>query len=149
MLLHGMAFPIHLVFQHSTGSVSRYPSPEMHRMHLLSRHGPVSRPANASAGYYKQYTIASGRHSCRTHRPSLYGTFRVDVSLLYIKQLYTPPGVSRCQPPNSLHKMLIDNVSSQHTSVRLSFPFAFGSGSLTLGTDLLTKFKLRHTPRFH
>ena len=34
------------------------------------------------------------------------GTLRsYGVSLLYIKQPYTPPGVSRCQPPNSLHNL--------------------------------------------
>ncbi len=149
MLLYGMAFPILLVFSTLPGLSPDIPAQERTERIPFPGTDLFYRPANASAGYYKQYTIASDRHSCRTHRPSLHGTFRADVSLLYIKQPYTLPGVSRCQPPNSLHKMLIDNTSIQHTSVRLSSPFAFGSGSLTLGTDLFTKFKLRHTPRFH
>ena len=149
MPLCGMAFP-RLWCPASYRAYPRYPSPGMQRLHPLSRHGSVLDPPMQAPGI---------RSNIQSHPAAIYAG-RTDhslsrypqsgVSLLYIKQLYTLPCVSRCQPPNSLHKMLIDlSTSSQHTSVRLSSPFAFGSSSLTLGTDLLTKFTLRHTARFH
>ena len=62
--------------------------------------------ANANAGYYKQYTIASSLFNikmtnvCQMPRPHALSVpaDRCGVSLLYIKQLHTPPGVSCCQP---------------------------------------------------
>ena len=62
--------------------------------------------ANANAGYYKQYTIASSlfnrktTNACQMPRPHALSVSadRCGVSLLYIKQLHTPPGVSCCQP---------------------------------------------------
>jgi len=47
---------------------------------------------------------------CQDHQPSCEAICQMrssGVSLLYIKQLYTLPGVSRCQPPNSFHKPAI------------------------------------------
>lgn len=62
--------------------------------------------ANANAGYYKQYTIASSLFNIKItnvcQMPRLHALSvpadRCDVSLLYIKQLHTPPGMSCCQP---------------------------------------------------
>ena len=55
--------------------------------------------ANANAGYYKQYTIASSLFNIKMtnvcQMPRLHALSvpanRCDVSLLYIKQLHTPP----------------------------------------------------------
>ena len=138
MPLHGMAFPILLVFSTLPGLSPDIPAQECTERIPFPGTDLFYRPANASAGYYKQYTIASDRHSCRTHRPSLHGTFRADVSLLYIKQPYTLPGVSRCQPPNSLHKITMD--------VRLT---KLEKTSLSSPNRLHTKFKLRLTACFH
>ena len=85
--------------------------------------------ANANAGYYKQYTIASSLFNTKMtnvcQMPRLHALSvpadRCDVSLLYIKQLHTPPGVSCCQP----HSTRFDNPSP----------------SLLIG--FLTKFVLR------
>ena len=68
--------------------------------------------ANANAGYYKQYTIASSLFNRKTtnvcQMPRLHALSvpadRCDVSLLYIKQLHTPPGVSCCQPLDNCTK---------------------------------------------
>ena len=66
---------------------------------------------------------------------------------LYMKQLCTRLvccAVSRLNHAARFPFIFTGKRASIHcTSVRLSSPFAFGSGSLTLGTDLLTKFKLR------
>ena len=72
---------------------------------------------------------------------------------LYMKQLCTRlvcRAVSRLNHAARFPIIPIGKRASiRCTSVRLSSPFAFGSGSLTLGTDLLTKFKLRLPACFH
>ncbi len=94
--------------------------------------------ANANAGYYKQYTIASSLFNrkttnvCQMPRPHALSVpaDRCGVSLLYIKQLHTPPGVSCCQPLDIAQ-------TSVHHSTRLDKT----SPSLLMG--FLTKFVLR------
>ena len=93
--------------------------------------------ANANAGYYKQYTIASSLFNIKMtnvcQMPRLHALSvpadRCDVSLLYIKQLHTPPGVSCCQPLD-LHILM-------HLSTKLE------KTSLSLQMGFLTKFMLR------
>ena len=93
--------------------------------------------ANANAGYYKQYTIASSlfnrktTNACQMPRPHALSVpaDRCGVSLLYIKQLYTPPGVSCCQPL-FLHILM-------HLLTKLE------KTSLSLRMGFLTKFMLR------
>ena len=43
--------------RHPTRTISRYPSPGMHDAHPFPARIRI-KPANASAGYYKQYTTA-------------------------------------------------------------------------------------------
>ena len=96
--------------------------------------------ANANAGYYKQYTIASSLFHIKMtnvcQMPRLHALSvpadRCDVSLLYIKQLYTPPGVSCCQPLDNYTYFVI-----VHPSTKLEKT----SPSLRMG--FLTKFVLR------
>ena len=86
--------------------------------------------ANANAGYYKQYTIASSlfnrktTNACQMPRPHALSVpaDRCGVSLLYIKQLHTPPGVSCCQPL-FLHILMHLLTKLEKTSLR---PKAFG-----------------------
>ena len=93
--------------------------------------------ANANAGYYKQYTIASSIFNIKMtnvcQMPRLHALSvpanRCDVSLLYIKQLHTPPGVSCCQPL-FLHILM-------HLLTKLE------KTSLSLRMGFLTKFMLR------
>lgn len=93
--------------------------------------------ANANAGYYKQYTIASSlfnrktTNACQMPRPHALSVpaDRCGVSLLYIKQLHTPPGVSCCQPL-FLHILM-------HLLTKLE------KTSLSLRMGFLTKFMLR------
>ena len=93
--------------------------------------------ANANAGYYKQYTIASSlfnrktTNACQMPRPHALSVpaDRCGVSLLYIKQLQTPPGVSCCQPL-FLHILM-------HLLTKLE------KTSLSLRMGFLTKFMLR------
>ena len=93
--------------------------------------------ANANAGYYKQYTIASSLFNTKMtnvcQMPRLHALSvpadRCDVSLLYIKQLHTPPGVSCCQPL-FLHILI-------HLLTKLE------KTSLSLRMGFLTKFMLR------
>jgi hypothetical protein len=93
--------------------------------------------ANANAGYYKQYTIASSlfnrktTNACQMPRPHALSVpaDRCGVSLLYIKQLHTHPGVSCCQPL-FLHILM-------HLLTKLE------KTSLSLRMGFLTKFMLR------
>ena len=95
--------------------------------------------ANANAGYYKQYTIASSLFNIKMtnvcQMPRLHALSvpadRCDVSLLYIKQLHTPPGVSCCQP--------LDNCTKHQ--YQHSTRYDNTSPSLLIG--FLTKFVLR------
>ena len=109
----------HLVFVHPTGvSSSRYPSPGASVTHALSRHGSsLQAPPMQTPG------IRSNIQKCQTTRPAV-PVYRCGVSLLYIKQLYTLPSVSRCQPPKSCRTLSIlficKRASIRYTSVRLS-----------------------------
>ena len=85
----------------------RYPSPGMYGNYIpFPGTDHILSSANANAGYYKQYTIASSLFNIKMtnvcQMPRLHAlpvpADRCDVSLLYIKQLHTPPGVSCCQP---------------------------------------------------
>ena len=141
----------------------------------FSRHGfHIIR--HASAGYFKQYTTAFSitypiRRKCTEHSFCRYLRAETVHPYLYIKQLYTPPGVSCCQPPTSCRPPSIlfagRRASILHSSVRLSSPFVLlrkmtlryaqsiylptrleitspsTQASLTLGTGFLTKFELR------
>lgn len=74
--------------------------------HALSRHGYLLSSANAMPGIRSNIQVHSlfvCRQSCRECQitRSAVPVYRCGVSLLYIKQLYTLPCVSRCQPPKS------------------------------------------------
>ena len=55
--------------RHPTRTISRYPSPGMHDAHPFPARIRI-KPANASAGYYKQYTTAfvTGNSLCKKIR---------------------------------------------------------------------------------
>ena len=116
-----------LVFVHPTGvSSSRYPSPGASVTHALSRHGSsLQAPPMQTPG------IRSNIQKCQTTRPAV-PVYRCGVSLLYIKQLYTLPSVSRCQPPKLK--------SEYNTDVRLT---RLDNTSPSSPNRLHTKFKLR------
>ena len=117
----------------------RYPSPGMYGNYIPFPARIILSSANANAGYYKQYTIASSLFNIKItnvcQMPRLHALSvpadRCDVSLLYIKQLHTPPGMSCCQPLDNCTK------HQQHHSTR----FDNTSPSLLIG--FLTKFVLR------
>ena len=75
--------------------------------------------------------IRSNIQKCQTTR-SAVPVYRCGVSLLYIKQLYTLPSVSRCQPPKLK--------SEYNTDVRLT---RLDNTSPSSPNRLHTKFKLR------
>ena len=55
--------------------------------------------------------VTNGRNGQTTeagHTHCRYLMGRYGVTLLYIKQLYTHPRVSCCQPPKSLHKLPVN-----------------------------------------
>ena len=122
----------HLVFVHPTGvSSSRYPSPGASVTHALSRHGPFLVPPMQTPGIRSNIQLHFLHvmsnlmlpRKCQTTR-SAVPVYRCGVSLLYIKQLYTLPSVSRCQPPKSCLTLSIlficKRASIRYTSVRLS-----------------------------
>ena len=122
----------HLVFVHPTGvSSSRYPSPGASVTHALSRHGPFLVPPMQTPGIRSNIQLHFLHvmsnlmlpRKCQTTR-SAVPVYRCGVSLLYIKQLYTLPSVSRCQPPKSCRTLSIlficKRASIRYTSVRLS-----------------------------
>ena len=112
--------------------------------------------ANANAGYYKQYTIASSlfnrktTNACQMPRPHALSVpaDRCGVSLLYIKQLHTPPGVSCCQPL-FLHILMHLLTKLEKTSLSLRMGFLTKSmlrlrlHSLSVQCLSLTLFVLR------
>ena len=121
-----------LVFVHPTGvSSSRYPSPGASVTHALSRHGPFLVPPMQTPGIRSNIQLHFLHvmsnlmlpRKCQTTR-SAVPVYRCGVSLLYIKQLYTLPSVSRCQPPKSCRTLSIlficKRASIRYTSVRLS-----------------------------
>ena len=78
----------------------------------FSRHGSQS-VRHASAGYFKQYTTAFSildlsKEKRTEHSFCRYLRAETVYPYLYIKQPYTPPGVSCCQPPKLVHKLRID-----------------------------------------
>ena len=123
----------HLVFVHPTGvSSSRYPSPGASVTHALSRHGSLLKlrqckcrvlEAIYNCIFLPVMSIPMLPRKCQTTR-SAVPVYRCGVSLLYIKQLYTLPSVSRCQPPKSCRTLSIlficKRASIRYTSVRLS-----------------------------
>ena len=119
-----------LVFVHPTGvSSSRYPSPGASVTHALSRHGPFLVPPMQTPGIRSNIQLHFLHvmsnlmlpRKCQTTR-SAVPVYRCGVSLLYIKQLYTLPSVSRCQPPKSCRTLSIlficKRASIRYTSVR-------------------------------
>ena len=69
--------------------------------HALSRHELSYNPPMQTPGI---------RSNIQNTRPAV-PVYRCGVSLLYIKQLYTQPCVSCCQPPKSMHNPLCSFVS--------------------------------------
>ena len=142
------------------GSLSaRYPSPGVFLSHALSRHGFIKNPPMQMPGIrsnIQSHFLFSVSTCCcenaRTRALRYLYTGAV-YPYLYMKQLCTRlvcRAVSRLNHAARFPFIFTGKRASiRCTSVRLSSPFAFGSGSLTLGTDLLTKFKLRLPACFH
>ena len=135
-----------LVFVHPTGvSSSRYPSPGASVTHALSRHGPFLVPPMQTPGIRSNIQLHFLHvmsnlmlpRKCQTTR-SAVPVYRCGVSLLYIKQLYTLPSVSCCQPPKLK--------SEYNTDVRLT---RLDNTSPSSPNRHHTKFKLRLTACFH
>ena len=123
----------HLVFVHPTGGIIvpisqprrvSYPRPFPARISIKAP--PMQMPgirSNIQLHFLPVMSIPMLPRKCQTTR-SAVPVYRCGVSLLYIKQLYTLPSVSRCQPPKSCLTLSIlficKRASIRYTSVRLS-----------------------------
>ena len=109
---------------------ARYPSPGVFLFHALSRHGLHQNPPMQMPGIRSNiqshflFSAFSLCHENARSRALRYLCTGAVYPYLYIKQLYTLPCVSRCQPPKSCRTLSIlficTRASIRYPSVRLS-----------------------------